>query len=259
MVVLCFDPTDVPRGRGYWKFNNSLLSDLAYIDLINSLIERYKQDPSVLNADPVFMWENLKFKIRAETIFYSKRKATQSRNYERFLISHISKLESDIFNGMAPNSQDDLENAREKLHMLYKNKLEGIIVRSRARWVEEGETNSKYFFNLEKRNRRLSTIYELLNKDGVLMNDASQILDEIRSFYTSLYSSRHCSSTPFFDNLPGFHSDLDFTSCEGYLTIEECRVALLSMTNGKSPGSDGFSIDFYKFFGLLFKTLSLVR
>lgn len=32
------------------------------------------------------MWENLKFKILLETISFSKCKATQSRNYERFLI-----------------------------------------------------------------------------------------------------------------------------------------------------------------------------
>ena len=33
-----------------------------------------------------------------------------------------------------------------------RKKVEGIIVRSRARWHEYGEKNSKYFFNLEKRN-----------------------------------------------------------------------------------------------------------
>ena len=32
-------------------------------------------------------------------------------------------------------------------------KTKGIILRSKAKWVEEGEKNTKYFLNLEKRNQ----------------------------------------------------------------------------------------------------------
>ena len=35
---------------------------------------------------------------------------------------------------------------------LAKKKTNGIILRSKAQWVEEGEKNTKYFINLEKRN-----------------------------------------------------------------------------------------------------------
>ena len=36
--------------------------------------------------------------------------------------------------------------------------------------------------------------------------------------------------------------------CEGVLTEQECYQALKHMDNGKSPGSDGFTCEFYKFF-----------
>ena len=41
---------------------------------------------------------------------------------------------------------------RERMQKMYEEKVEGIIVRSLARWHEHGEKNSKYFLNLEKRN-----------------------------------------------------------------------------------------------------------
>ena len=49
--------------------------------------------------------------------------------------------------------------------------------------------------------------------------------------------------------------------CEGKLTLTECWEALNSMINGKSPGNDGFTKEFYvSFFGkwgpLLFKTFN---
>jgi hypothetical protein len=36
--------------------------------------------------------------------------------------------------------------------------------------------------------------------------------------------------------------------CEGNITFKECAQSLKLMTNGKSPGSDGFTVDFYNFF-----------
>ena len=35
-----------------------------------------------------------------------------------------------------------------KMDKMYEEEVEGIIVRSRARWYEHGEKNSRYFLNL---------------------------------------------------------------------------------------------------------------
>jgi hypothetical protein len=37
-------------------------------------------------------------------------------------------------------------------------------------------------------------------------------------------------------------------SLEGNLSFKECGESLKLMKNVKSPGSDGFTVDFYKFF-----------
>ena len=39
------------------------------------------------------------------------------------------------------------------------------------------------------------------------------------------------------------------TSCEGYLTKQECLKALKSMDRDKTPGTDGLPAEFYKIFG----------
>ena len=36
--------------------------------------------------------------------------------------------------------------------------------------------------------------------------------------------------------------------CEGLITLEEVKLVVKEMANGKSPGSDGFTPEFYKFF-----------
>ena len=37
-------------------------------------------------------------------------------------------------------------------------------------------------------------------------------------------------------------------TCEGQLTYSECFKVLSTYSNDKTPGNDGFTIEFYKFF-----------
>lgn len=47
---------------------------------------------------------------------------------------------------------------KKELESIRKEKLLGHMIRSRARWIEEGEKPSKYFCNLESRNYLNKTI-----------------------------------------------------------------------------------------------------
>ena len=58
-----------------------------------------------------------------------------------------------------------------------------------AKWVEEGEKNTKYFLNLEKRNYNNTCIKTLFNKDNEEITDMKQILEEQKRFYENLYTS----------------------------------------------------------------------
>ena len=82
-----------------------------------------------------------------------------------------------------------MEKLKDELERFYENKVNGLIIRSRARWHEHGEKNSKYFLNLEKRNnirRRIRKLYFI----GVLTTDPFKILDAQQHFHIHLYSSR---------------------------------------------------------------------
>ena len=42
--------------------------------------------------------------------------------------------------------------------------------------------------------------------------------------------------------------DAERDALEGPLTYEECKKSLETFENGKSPGEDGFTVEFYKHF-----------
>ena len=146
-----------------------------------------------------------------------------------------------------------MEKLKDELERFYENKVNGLIIRSRARWHEHGEKNSKYFLNLEKRNSIRKHIRKLY-LSGVLTTDPFKILDAQQHFYKHLYSSRktnlNCQEAAGFlneSNIPKLTKELS-DRCEGEIKIQECEEVLQSFATAKTPGNDGIPIEFYKTF-----------
>ena len=75
------------------------------------------------------------------------------------------------FESLSAPSEDDIRNIAAKQSDLQSEREAeniGSIIRSRARWYEEGEKSTRYFLNLEKRNFYSKLIPSLKNKrEGV--------------------------------------------------------------------------------------------
>ena len=110
------------------------------------------------------------------------------------------------------------------------------------------------FLNLEKRNHRKKHITSLTKDDGSVQCDPKGILDEEERFYREIHLSKntnperndfkHFFESPHLKKLGNEEAE----SCEGLLTIKECSEALNKSQNNKTPGSDGFTIEFYRSF-----------
>ena len=101
-----------------------------------------------------------------------------------------------LINGTALTtaSNDQLINnynkCKEQLESLYDYITDEIIMRSHATWYEKGERSTKYFLNLEKRNKTKSHVRKLINPDGSEETNPKNILANIKSFYSELYTRR---------------------------------------------------------------------
>lgn len=166
----------------------------------------------------------------------------------------------DISNKLINNHGDNLyeEKARieRELEQIREEKTRGLLVRAKAKWIKDGEKCTKHFCNLEKRNFIDKSMQRVVLPDGSVLTEGKEILNAQKEFYELLYYSKGTrlneeSEKSFFDNSNPFInklSDEDATLCEGKLSLDECLISLKNMQNDKSPGSDGFSSEFYKFF-----------
>ena len=269
LLTLSIKYKNIERGKTFWKFNNSLLKDPNYVITIKNTIKRVKQQYMIPvynldNIDDIDL-ENLEFlindqlfletllmEIRASTISYASFKKRSRVNREKILIERINENEKCLLQDEGVRTT--LENDRTELENIRKHKMEGIQIRSRARWIQEGEKVSKYFCHLENRNFISKTMTKLINEKGEEIEDVKEIVSETKHFYENLYSSREDKiqkedlNTLIKDkNIPKL-SYQEQRVIEGKISYKEALNALKKMSNNKSPGTSGYTVEFFKFF-----------
>ena len=225
------------------------------------MIEKLNEDTQNL-LDSQLRWDYIKSEIRGYTIQYSAKKLKERKELKLKLEKDLYNIENELQRGISEADVERYHYIKEELEKLEELETKGAILRSKAKWAETGEKNTKYFLNLEKKNAIDKHIYQLQLETGEITNDQKQILLEQKRFYKTLYSDPHtCDSDItniendiFTYGLPKLTVE-EQNICEGLITEEECLKALKNMKNGKSPGCDGFTVEFYKLFWRNIKTL----
>ena len=114
--------------------------------------------------------------------------------------------------------------------------------------------HTKYFLNLEKQRGSNNTILSLkINQQST--DDPSEILQEIRWFYTNLYKkntlteeNRNIKNRYLAEETYPTLSEEEKQRCEKAITENELTEALNKLNTNSAPESDGITPTFYKQF-----------
>ena len=148
----------------------------------------------------------------------------------------------------------DIENhllAKEKLKQLELKELEATKIQTKARFLEEVERSTRYFYSLEKSRQAKQTI-RILTKDNLdTVSELQDLLKETHNFCKVLFTAEPCDEharNQFLNSDIPRLPDNARESCEDIITEEELSNAVKAMENNKSPGFDGLTTNFYKHF-----------
>ena len=189
-------------------------------------------------------------KIRGETIKFSSRlKKDKSRKVSN-LENEIEELENDL----DEEKFELLTQKKDELQTLRQNEVEGLKVRTRTAELLNGTKPSKYLSALETKTYTDKTIQKLITANGSILTDQWAILDEVRLFYSNLFKKKPVNSCSQLANLLQLNkhinklSAMQSNSLECEITLTDLSNALKNMKNGKTPGIDGFLVEFFKVF-----------
>ena len=238
------------HGPSFWKFNASLIDDENFVSLIRdkycTWIEEGKE-----TDDSRVLWDYIKYKIRQETIAYSKCKARERRATLLSLEKQIQECQLACDKDPSSKDLNELEILQTDYDRQYEFIAQGAIIRSRANWYEYGEKSNKYFLNLENCRKKKSCIRKLNTENDKITSNPKEILNEIQFFYANLYDKKVDHSDE--DLMETFLSKVDNNTLtdeqrdtlDKKLTISECFAALKTFQKNKTPGNDGLAVEFY--------------
>ena len=120
---------------------------------------------------------------------YTIKKAKSRKEKEKRILEELQSLELNH----SPSKRDlaQIEDKQTELQSLRSTANEGRIIRSRARWYEEGEKgSSSYFLKMEKRNFE-SKLIPCLNVADKEIRDSSEILNELSKHFGNIFKKQN--------------------------------------------------------------------
>lgn len=243
-------PQNEKRGPGIWKFNESLLNDIQFVNELKELITIILNDLKEME-DKSMKWEMIKMEIRKKCISYSKEKAHLTTMFEKEMLYRYENLNIMIDSGNSTvEVLEQFKVTKQEIENINAYRTEGARIRAKAQEIEEGEKCTSYFLRTEHRNYCVKNVTKLYTPDGNIVTGGQEIRKVQTTFYKKLYEEHDRADefdNYFLKDLPKL-SEKEIKVCQDIISLEECTNAVKLMKRGKSPGSDGLTSDFYKFF-----------
>ncbi|MEL6802457.1 MAG: reverse transcriptase family protein, partial [Bacteroidota bacterium] len=238
-------------GRGYWKFNVSLLRDSAYGELIRGTWGEARGDKGDFE-DVGQWWDYAKCLLRTVTIDFAKEKRREECRVVRELEKEKKRIEEEMAAGYGSvYAEEHLRGIKAGLEQEEERKAEGCRVRSRLPHFEAKEPGLAYFSREEKRGSKRNLIYALRDNEGRVRRGTEEVIGVAHDFYTELYSQGDTDEgiqEAFLSKVDVGLTGQQREWCDRVIDKDEVVGVMKKMASGKSPGADGFPVEFWRFF-----------
>jgi hypothetical protein len=235
---LIITPKDAPyiKAPRQFRFESAWLLDNTYNDMLN---ESWRGELSIIkNLENVQQGIN-RWKLQTFDQVVLKKKEIMAR---------LTGIQKCIHNGnnsgglrhMENKLQGELSNILEKEELMW-------FQRSRAKWLSDGDRNTRYYHTKTVSRRRRNNVLMLKNENGQWIEEVEQLQGMVNEFFQIFFSANHNRSEWFNTEIsfPILEED-DISKLALPVQNDEIKSALFSMSPWKAPGPDGFPAGFYQ-------------
>ena len=236
------------RGPGMWKFNNRLLQDVSFCRQVREIISAVQRN--CIQLDACKTWECIKMEVGAFCKLFTKGMIKQCSAELKELLLYKEKCLFELnSNPSDATLHHKLKDVESKLDEHTRRKAEECIFQSQCQYVCDGEKCTSYFVSLEKSRYLEKNMKAVVLDDGKVSYQQKVILQEQTKFYKALYSKDddvHFALT--LSSMDKRIMDMDRAMMEEPLALDKLYDAVMTLKNGKVPGIDGFTVEFYRHF-----------
>ena len=176
-VLLTLNFDQVLRGPGFWHFNNDLLSDSFFQHDMERIWDDWQTKRDHFKS-PLVWWDKAKSHFKLISIRRAKIRGKLWRHERLQLEQQLERLQIKAQSGNASDIEQFLL-VKEKLKQLDIRDLKSTKIRSKARFMEDGEKSSRYFFSLEKQRKANHTIKVITRENMDTVTDPHDLLRDL--------------------------------------------------------------------------------
>ena len=239
-------PISFPRVPGKSKLNVSILRDPVCFQTVSDFWPRWRSHkPSFSPLQD--WWDRGKEHLKSLAARHCSG-AHHERSLSRSVLSALARHPRGRIDDGVVSLMPEYERVLAQLASFDLTEAEDAQVRPRVKWAKEVETSSRFFLRLEKKRGTESWISAMRVSNGVVVTDVESICESWASFYKDLFTACPVDLGVLSDLLDCITLSLsvdDAASCDGPISPNEARAALLGTAKGKSLGSDGLPMEFY--------------
>ena len=179
-----------------------------------------------------------------------KNKSRCSASTDALIIAQLSEMVSNYEEQFPLNNHDQqiYINSKADLEERMMQKSRGLVIRSKAKWIGEGEKNTRYFCSLERARANAKSCHLLIREDNSVAETNEDIIAKQAKFYKELYSSDRTVKFTISDiNNPVVPKELTKRHNTPF-TLLDIKKAMCGLKRGRTPGPDDLPMEVYEVF-----------
>uniref|UniRef100_H2MR45 Reverse transcriptase domain-containing protein n=1 Tax=Oryzias latipes TaxID=8090 RepID=H2MR45_ORYLA len=236
-----------------WRFPSYIIIDKHYKKRMEEELKLYFDENDNSEKNPEFLWEAAKAYIRGSTISYIANKKKKLLLEQNQLEKDLKAVEMAHKSNPTKNNLIKAQAVRAALNSVLNEKASRSLFSQKQRLYEYGNKPSKYLARILNQKDTQNTIGAIRDSKGTKHYDRHSISSVFVSFYKSLYKSENVSTK---EDMDRYFSQIKLPTLSEEQQeilgrpIEEKEIlkAISLMHSGKSPGPDGFPVEWFKAF-----------
>lgn len=240
-----------PTSPSLWKFSSHLLANQDFKNFVATQINNYMEYNDTTEMNSEFLWEALKTFVRGQIISFTSHLNKADRAKRQEILDELFKLDETYAASPSPVLYKKRLVLQSEYNCLMTHEVERQLRQTKQRFFEHGDKAGILLAQQARAASASRVIPRIISSSGNLTTDPAEINKIFLDFYTNLYTSEYSLNLT---DIPNPLNSLNYPKISNDaagklgspISPQEIQEAIKSMQNGKSPGPDGFTVEFYK-------------
>lgn len=235
-----------------WRLNSNILNNPVIKNKLKSEIQLYLDDNDNEEVTPPFLWDALKAVIRGKIIAISSYEKKMREQKLKKLEDDLCRLQKDHAKSLKDDINLEIIKLKKEIERITTQEIQKKLLFMRQKYYEVGGKSLKLLSYRLRKQQADRTIHKIRNPaSNKIEIDPEKIQQCFHKYFKTLYSQPPASED---DRTDAFLAQIDLPKITdeqnetliSEITKEEIQAAIGRMKGGKSPGTDGYPLEWYK-------------